>query len=442
MVGSVSLPKPKKYLNADALIAVLRRRFDDVGDTRRSRSVTYSLTDTLTAAMAMFSLKEPSLLAFQDRRDEPAIKKLFQLTEIPADSTMREILDGIDIDPLNEAFADLFYELQRGGMLKKWRFHDEYYLLAVDGTGHFCSSKVHCKHCLEKNSKSGKTYHHQAVAATLVHPETREVIPLAVEPIIKQDGQTKNDCERNASARLLRRIRRLHPKLKLIVVEDGLASNAPHIELLRELNMRFLLGVKPGDHQHLYEAVISACDRSEEVSVERKDPVTDELMSQTMYVENLPLNKSNDDLRVNFLQHNEFESDTGEVCNRFGWVSDLAIPQPLLPQYVAGGRSRWRVENETFNTLKNQGYQYEHNFGHGKENLCTVLMLLMFLAFTVDQIQQACCPVFIAVWEKLGSKRNLWDHLRSHVRHFVFESFSQLWRSILLETAMAQPPPR
>jgi len=442
MVGSISLTKPKKYLNADALIATVKRRFDDVKDTRKSRSVGYTLTDTLTAAMAMFSLKEPSLLAFEDRRDEPAIKKLFQIDKIASDSTMREILDGIDIDPLNEAFADLFYELQRGGMLKKWCFHDGYYLLAVDGTGHFSFSKVHCKYCLQKNSKSGTIYHHQAVAATLVHPETCEVIPLAVEPIINQDGQTKNDCERNASARLLRRVRRLHPKLKLIVVEDGLASNAPHIELLQELNMRYLLGAKPGDHQHLYEAVISACDQSKEVSVERKDPVTGALASQTMYVENLPLNKSNNALRVNFLQHDEFAPDSGDVSNRFSWVSDLSIPRPLLARCTAAGRSRWRVENETFNTLKNQGYQYDRNFGHGKENLCTVLMLLMFLAFTIDQIQQACCPVFIAVWEKLRSKRNLWDHLRSHVRHFVFESFVQLWQSILLETAMAQPPPR
>ena len=190
--------------------------------------------------------------------------------------------------------------------------------------------------------------------------------------------------------------------------------------------MRFLLGAKPGDHQYLYEAMISACDQSKEVSVERKDPVTGELASQTMYVENLPLNKSHDDLRVNFLQHDEFAPDSGDVSNRFGWVCDLSISRPLLYRYSTAGRSRWRVENETFNTLKNQGYQYEHNFGHGQENLCTVLMLLMFLALTIDQIQQACCPVFIAVWEKLRSKRNLWDHLRSHVRHFVSESFVQL----------------
>ena len=107
MAGSVTLPKPKKHLNANALIAAIRRRFDDVQDTQRIRSVVYNLTDTLNAAMAMFSLKEPSLLAFVDRRDEPAIRKLFGIKKIPSDSTMREILDGIDIDPLNEAFADV-----------------------------------------------------------------------------------------------------------------------------------------------------------------------------------------------------------------------------------------------------------------------------------------------------------------------------------------------
>ena len=36
----------------------------------------------------------------------------------------------------------------------------------------------------------------------------------------------------------------------------------------------------------------------------------------------------------------------------------------------------------TFNALKNQGYHDKPNYCHGKENLSTVLMLLMFLAFT------------------------------------------------------------
>ena len=382
------IPRPKRYLNADSLIASLKARFDTVPDRRQQASCSYSMTDTLTAAFAMFSLKEPSLLSFEERGDEEAIDQLFGIQRIPSDSQMREILDGIEIEPLNQAFADLFHELQRGGVLKKWEFDDGHYLLSIDGTGHFCSSKICCKHCLERKVGGAVQYHHQAVAAVLTHPETREVIPLAVEPIVKQDGESKNDCERNATSRLLRRVRKLHPKLKLIVVEDGLASNAPHIA-------------------------------------------------------DLPLNKSNAKVRVNFLQHHEYDLKTGAVVKRFSWVTDIEIERSKILLYQRGGRSRWRIENETFNTLKNQGYCFEHNYGHGKENLSTVLMLLMFLAFTVDQIQQACCPLFQAVLEKLKSRRKLWDHLRSHVRHFRFASFRDLWTTVLMGNGKnCHPPPR
>ncbi|MEM0994346.1 MAG: hypothetical protein AAGI49_15000 [Bacteroidota bacterium] len=69
---------------------------------------------------------------------------------------------------------------------------------------------------------------------------------------------------------------------------------------------------------------------------------------------------------------------------------------------MRAGRSRWKIENETFNTLKNQGYNFEHNYGHGKENLCTNLVLLMMLAFFVDQLQQLLNPLFQAAWKKIN----------------------------------------
>ena len=102
------IPRPRRFLSADALIGVLKTRFELVPDRRRQSSITYSLPDTLLAAFAMFSLKEPSLLAFQNQKDQPAIQKLYQLDRVPSDSTMREILDGIEIQQLNEAFADVF----------------------------------------------------------------------------------------------------------------------------------------------------------------------------------------------------------------------------------------------------------------------------------------------------------------------------------------------
>ncbi len=69
---------------------------------------------------------------------------------------------------------------------------------------------------------------------------------------------------------------------------------------------------------------------------------------------------------------------------------------------MRAGRARWRIENETFNTLKNQGYHFEHNYGHGNENLCSVMTMLMMLAFLIDQVQQLCCKVYQDARKKAG----------------------------------------
>ena len=215
-----------------------------VTDKRRQASCTFSMADTLMSAFAIFATKEPSMLSYQDHCRELHIEKPFGISRVPSDTQMRDILDGIDTEPLNEAFADLFWEVQRGGDLKKWRFDDKYYLLAIDGSGYFCSDKVSCPQCLVRNKGGKQQFYHQVVAAVLVHPVTKEVLPLAVEPIVRGDGDQKNDCERNATARLIRRVRRQHPKLNLLVIEDGLSSNAPHVADLKAERMHFLLGAK------------------------------------------------------------------------------------------------------------------------------------------------------------------------------------------------------
>ena len=100
------------------------------------------------------------------------------------------------------------------------------------------------------------------------------------------------------------------------------------------------------------------------------------------------------------------------------------------------------MENETFNTLKNQGYQFEHNFGHGKQNLSVVMSMLMMLAFLLDQIQAEGCPLFQAVLNKLGSRRSLWDHMRSHFRHFEFATMHHLYEVVLYDLARELPAPK
>src|SRR5260370_7908757 len=122
----------------------------------------------------------------------------------------------------------------------------------------------------------------------------------------------------------------------------------------------------------------------------------------------MPLNESRSDVRVNFIEYWEVSPDK---VQHLSWVTDFRVNKANVYKLMRGGRARWKIENETFNTLKNQGDNFDHNYGHGEQNLSVVLAVLMMLAFVVDQTQQRCCALFRAVWEKLGSKRLLCDPL-------------------------------
>jgi hypothetical protein len=93
-----------------------------------------------------------------------------------------------------------------------------------------------------KTSQGRESYYHQLLGAVLVHPALETVLPLAAEPITREARARKNDCERNAAKRLLRQLRQAYPSLKILVVEDSLSANGPHLELLKELNLRYLMG--------------------------------------------------------------------------------------------------------------------------------------------------------------------------------------------------------
>lgn len=431
-------PRTRQYLSADGLHALLRGGFQAIADPRPRPTI--PLADALLSAFAMFSLKDPSLLAFDARRREGNLKQLYGIGQVPCDTQMREILDPVNPEHLRPVFNDVLRQVQRGKALEPLVFHEGHYLLALDGTGYFSSPTIHCDSCLEKvDRKTGEVrYAHQMLGAAIVHPDFREVLPLAPEPIVKQDGATKNDSERNASKRLLRQIRSEHPHMKFIVIEDGLASNAPHIRELMALNMRFLLGAKPGDHAFLFEKLIAAYDEERVTTVTVQQP--DGRTGEVSFVHDLPLNESNQDIRVNVLQYLEWDQD-GQERKKFTWVTDLTITRGNALHLVRGGRARWKIENETFNTLKNQGYHFEHNFGHGEQNLSVVLAMLMMLAFLTDQVQQLCCPLFRAVWQNFGSKRALWENLRSHYTHFIFTSMKHLYEVMLHDIAKGIPPP-
>lgn len=418
--------KARKQLSADGLFQLVRQKFGKI-EEHRPMNVDIPLDDALMSAFAMFSLKDPSLLAFDERRAKPEnLRQVFGIQNIPSDTQMRTIVDDVNPSGIRPLFKNVFQRLQRGKALEKMTFMGKYYLTSIDGTGYFTSKKVHCQACLHrKNRRTGEiTYSHQMLGVAIVHPDQKAVIPLAPEPIVKQDGEKKNDCERNAARRLLVKLRQDYPRLPLIIIEDALSANAPHIKEIKRHGFRFILGVKPGDHKHLFAYVkqAHATGKTTEFEIE-KDGVT----HRFRFLHDIPLNESNPDVRVNFLEYWEIK---GDKRRHFTWVTDFTISKNNAFDLMRGGRSRWKIENETFNTLKNQGYHFEHNFGHGENHLSVVFALLMMLAFAVDQAQQLACRLFQAAWNKAGSKRFLWERMRSLFYELPMDSMTIIWRAI------------
>ena len=380
------------------------------------------------SGFAMFSLKDPSLLAFDERRSTDSnLQSIYGIEDAPSDTQMRTILDEVESVEMRPVFKKVHRHLERSSALRTFVFLEGSYLVSLDGTGYFNSKKVHCDACLEKvNKKTGAvTYSHQLLGGVIIHPDRGEVIPLMPEPIVKQDGETKNDCERNAAKRFLAQLKHDYPHLVFTITEDALSPNAPHIRELEKHGFHYILSVKEGDHQSLFEHVIRAQKEGRTTEFEQRDG---DVVHRFCFINRIPLNKAHPDLLVNVLEYWELKEDK---IQHFCWVTDFTITKRNAFSIMRGGRARWKVENETFNTLKNQGYHFEHNFGHGQKNLSVVFAVLMMLAFLVDQVQQMTCALFQAVLDKKRSRKRMWEHMRALFKTLAFTSMEQLFQAIL-----------
>jgi hypothetical protein len=226
-------PRLRKQLSAPGLLRIIRQSFEKVPEHRHERNQ-IPLPDALMAGLAVFGLKYPSLLKFDEAYNEGIIrhnlKTLYGVERAPCDTQLRTILDPVDPAHLRPASRAVHRQLQRHKALEPYQYLDGYYRVSVDGTGQFASSQVSCPGCCSKSSQGQTHYYHQLLGAVIVHPDLKTVLPLAPEAITRQDGANKNDCERNAAKRLLEHLRQDHPQLKFLVVEDSLAANGPHLE--------------------------------------------------------------------------------------------------------------------------------------------------------------------------------------------------------------------
>jgi hypothetical protein len=232
----------------DILLHTIRTGFLNIDDHRGQNS-TYRLADMLSAAFAMFSLKDSSLLFFRNEYPNRSdnLKRIYSIENIPKDTALREGIDGVAPDDLRQLFDIPLQTLNQHGVFEKREVLGGYNVISFDGTGHYGSNKKSCPQCMVKNHRNGTIhYHHQMLAAVAVHPEQATVFPVDCEAIVRQDGSTKNDCELNAAKRLIPSVRIKLPNMKLLAVCDALYANGPYVRLLASHDIRYIIGIKEG----------------------------------------------------------------------------------------------------------------------------------------------------------------------------------------------------
>lgn len=430
----------------DELLADLQSKFSAIVDTRRQYNQKFSLTNVLLSGFALFSLKDSSLLSYvQQYKTRCAnLKLVYGITQCPSDSGVRTILDEVDPSSLQNILPEYVQLLNENGHLdaflldfsnnsntdsKKAHLTD-YLLIPIDGVQYFSSSTIHCACCLEKKFKNGSTtYHHNALTAVIVHPDLPQVIVVASEEIKKQDGQKKNDHELVAATRLVPLIKQAIGERKAIIGGDCLFANAPFIRLLISKNLNFLFSIKEGYQGYPY-VQFNQLSQDRKTKIWRQKDATNEYHYE--FVNNLVLNGQNQDIKVNFVRFKQINNKTGEILT-MEWITDIPLSINNIKDVVKAGRARWKIENETFNTLKNQGYHYDHNFGHGKKYLAQNLAQLMLIAFMFDQIQHLLSPLFNKALVICKSKKMLWIKIREIVDLIPVQNMESIYKIITKE---------
>lgn len=423
------MKKERKSLSMESLLACVDKEFSMISDPQKRSA--YPIRDCLLSGLGMFYLKMPSMLQFikeiSNNKLSQNLMNLYKVSSIPSDTHFRVRLDNIEYGKrFQYCFDALIRTMQRAKILEHFRYYEDTYLVAIDGSGYFSSDKIHCDNCCVKEHKNGKkSYYHHVLAAVMVCPGIKEVLPLGIEPIIKQDGIKKNDCELNAAKRLLHNLKTSHPNLKLIIVMDALYANGPLIKLLNELDFRYVITGK--DLAHMYD----------EFKHGSKDMIYETnnggMKHHYHFANNLELNATCPDIKVNYVEFNQIPEVASSLKKKFfsSWITDIKLSEANIDKIIVCGRARWSIENETFNTLKNLGYNFEHNFGHGYNNLSEVLCHLMFIAFAIDQIQSYCGYYFKLALKIVHAKKYIWEKIRNTCMLVVVSSWQELYESVI-----------
>jgi hypothetical protein len=345
------------------------------------------------------------------------------------------MLDGAVPAAFDGLFVKAVEAVAAAGALAPFQCLGGRVLIALDGTEHFCSRKIHCPQCSKRRRSDGGTeYFHAFLGASLVAPGHKQVLPLPPAFIAPQDGAEKQDCERNAAKRWFAKHGPALARYQPIYLGDDLFACQPIATAIQACGGSFILTCKPSSHQTIAEYLDGADLEEHRQIVSQPGKRATHIYR---WLTGVPLRASTDAITVNWFSV-EIRDAKGKRTYYNSFVTDLPVTAETVAELAACGRARWKIENETFNVLKSNGYNLEHNFGHGKKTLASVLVTLNLLAFALHTVSQLCVLAWRTALAARGARYRFFEHLRTITAYIVFSDWPHLLSAIA--DPKARPP--
>jgi hypothetical protein len=432
----------------ETIIAAMKSKLGELPDLRKpSNGTKYDVLDAILSAYSVFFMQSPSFLAHeQDRKREQGknnLENLFGVHKTPTTNQIKNILDLIPPEAVGAVFWEVWEQLDKANYLEEFRGINGTFLCGMDGTEYHSSYTVCCENCNRKQKGEQTLCSHNVIAPVLVAPGWSEVVSLEPEFIWPQDGSEKEDCEQNAIKRWVERNHQRFAPYSLTILADDLHSRQPTCELLLAKKINFILVCKESSHPALYEELdlLSRLDGAVSTSQERVWNGRFHEVRHYRYASALPLRAGDDALRVNWCEVTVLNQQTGAILYKSAFITNFAIADENVAKLIRSGRARWKNENESHNTLKNHGYNLEHNFGHGDHHLSMILLCLNLLAFLTHTFMEISDTIYRTIRRELGSRKTFWDDVRALTRYHIFDSWSQLLSFMFTQLKLEHPPP-
>lgn len=422
----------------DELVEQLHASFERLPEHRIGENIQYSLKDAALSAYGVFFTQSASFLAYQrlleKSKGHSNVHSLFGVEHIPSDNHIRNLLDPLEPDLLYGVFSQGLKKMETAGLLDEYGSYVGQLLISCDGTKMVSSQTIHCESCSTRELPKGKTlYAHYAILPVIVKSGESRVLALEPEFITPQDGHRKQDCERAAIKRWVKRCADSFAGRKCALLGDDLYACQPICELFLEAGFNFILVCKPDSHVTLYEQLdfLQKNGAVEQLSMRHWNGRFAEI-HHYRFVNGLPLRRGEDALLVNWCEITITREDTGRRLYYNTFITNHQLNNANVVPIARDGRARWKSENENNNVLKTKGYHLEHNFGHGEQFLANFLVTLNLLAFLFHTLLDLMDEQYQLLRKTLVVRKTFFNDLRALLRYMLFDNWSHLMRFMLV----------